>query len=51
MEKATDLEERRIYDRILDVCTPMRFNGENFRKTEAAQTMENAAQLIGGTRN
>ncbi len=47
MKKATDLEERRIYDRILVACAPMRFNGENFRKAEAAQTMENAAQLIG----
>ncbi len=51
MEKAPDLEERRIYDRILDVCAPICFNGENFRKAEAAQTTENAAQLIGVTQN
>lgn len=51
MKKATDLEERRIYDRILVACAPMRFNGENFRKVEAAQTMKNAAQLIGSTQN
>ncbi len=51
MEKATNLEERRIYDRILVACAPMRFNGENFRKADAVQTMENAAQLIGGTQN
>ncbi len=51
MEKATDLEERRIYDRILVACAPMRFNGENFRKAEAVQTMKNAAQLIGMNTN
>ena len=51
MKKATDLEERRIYDCILVACAPMRFNGENFRKANAAQTMNNAAQLIGGTQN
>ncbi len=46
MEKATDLEERRIYDRILVACAPMRFNGENFRKTEAAETMKTASELL-----
>ncbi len=47
MKKATDLEERRIFDRILVACAPICFNGENFRKANAAKTMENAAQLIG----
>ncbi len=46
MKKATDLEERRIYDRRLAACAPMRFNGENFRKAEAAETMKNASALL-----
>ena len=32
MQKAADLDERRIYDRVLEVCVPIQFNGENFRK-------------------
>ena len=30
MQKAADLDERRIYDRVLEVCVPIQFNGENF---------------------
>ena len=32
MKQAADLDDRRIFDRILEVCVPIRFDGENFRK-------------------
>ncbi|MEI3428404.1 MAG: hypothetical protein V8Q82_04060 [Christensenellales bacterium] len=32
MKQAVDLDDRRIYDRILEVCVPIRFDGENFRR-------------------
>ena len=46
MRKATDLDDRRIYDRILAVCTPFRFNGGNFRKSIATDNWEKANQLL-----
>lgn len=46
MQKATDLDDRRIYDRILEVCVPILFNGENFRKGNAAKNLEKAAVLL-----
>ena len=46
MQKATDLDDRRIYDRILEVCVPILFNGENFRKGSAAENLKKAAELL-----
>ena len=46
MQKATDLDDRRIYDRILEVCVPILFNGENFRKGNAAENLKKAAELL-----
>ena len=46
MQKAASLDERRIYDRILEVCVPIRFNGENFRRGNAKHNLEKAAQLL-----
>lgn len=46
MQKAVSLDERRIYDRILKVCVPIRFNGENFRRGNAKHNLEKAAQLL-----
>ncbi len=46
MQNATDTGERRIYDRILAVCTPIRFDGENFRKGIAAENRTKAAALL-----
>ena len=45
MQKATDLDDRRIYDRILEVRVPILFNGENFRKGNAAENLKKAAEL------
>ena len=46
MQKATDLDDRRIYDRVLEVCVPVLFDGENFRKGNAAENLKKAAQLL-----
>ena len=49
MQKATDLDDRRIYDRILEVCTPIAFTGESFRKSNAAENLKKAAQYLNGS--
>lgn len=49
MQKATDLDDRRIYDRILEVCVPILFDGENFRKGNAAENLKKAARLLNST--
>ena len=46
MQKATDLDDRRIYDRVLEVCVPVLFDGENFRKSNAAENLKKAAQIL-----
>jgi len=46
MQKAQDIGDRRIYDRILEVCVPIRFDGENFRKENAQCNLEKAARLL-----
>ena len=46
MQKATDLDDRRIYDRVLEVCVPVLFDGENFRKGNAAENLKKAAQIL-----
>ena len=46
MRKATDLDDRRIYDRILAGCTPFSFNGDNFPKSIATDNCEKANQLL-----
>lgn len=46
MQQATDLDDRRIYDRVLEVCVPVLFNGENFRKGNATKNLKKAAQLL-----
>lgn len=46
MQKASDLDERRIYDRVLEVCVPIQFNGENFRKGNAAENVKRAARIL-----
>lgn len=35
MQEETDIRYARIYDRIFEVCYPMQFTGESFRKKEA----------------
>ncbi len=47
MQKAVSLDERRIYDRILEVCVPIMFDGDSFRKSTAADNLKTAARLLG----
>ena len=44
MQKAADLDERRIYDRVLEACVPIQFNGENFRKGNAVENVKRAGE-------
>ena len=39
MKQATDLDDRRIFDRILEVCVPIMFDGDSFRKSTAADNL------------
>ena len=48
MQKAASLDDRRIYDRILEVCVPIRFDGENFRKGNASANIKKAAEMLNG---
>ena len=51
MKNAADLDDRRIYDRIRQVCMPIQFNGENFRTGITAENMKKAAQLLSDADN
>lgn len=46
LRKAADLNDRRIYDRILKVCVPVMFKGENFRKGNAAENLKKSAKML-----
>ena len=46
MKEATDIDERRIYDRILEKCVPLVFNGENLRNKKAVENTNNAKRLM-----
>ena len=48
MKQAADLDDRRIFDRILEVCVPIRFDGENFRKGNASANIKKAAEKLNG---
>ncbi|QUO36439.1 ATP-binding protein [Clostridiaceae bacterium Marseille-Q4149] len=48
MMQAADLDDRRIFDRILEVCVPIRFDGENFRKGNARANIKKAAEMLNG---
>ena len=38
---------RRFFDRILQVCVPIMFGGDSFRKSTAADNLKTAARLLG----
>ena len=48
MKQAADLDDCRIFDRILEVCVPLRFDGENFRKGNASANIKKAAEMLNG---
>ena len=35
-----DTAHKRIYDRVLEMCVPVKFDGENFRQQKATEKME-----------
>ena len=47
MKQAADLDDRRIFDRIMEVCVPIMFDGDSFRKSTAADNLKTAARLLG----
>ena len=36
-----------FFDRILEVCVPIMFDGDSFRKSTAADNLKTAARLLG----
>lgn len=42
-----DVQHKRIYDRVLGMCVPVKFIGVNFRKQEATTKMSTAKRLFG----
>lgn len=46
LQAPNDLAHARIYDRVLERCTPVRFNGRNYRKDNAAANKDEAARLL-----
>ena len=48
MQHPEDTPHARIYDRILEMCVPVRFTDGNFRKVTAQQKMERLRKLMEG---
>ena len=46
LQNPADTAHARIYDRLLEMCSPIRFTGKNFRKENAAQKMERLKKLM-----
>jgi DNA replication protein DnaC len=44
--KMADIDKARIYDRILEVCQPIAFQGKNYRKDIAQRKRLKAVQLL-----
>ena len=40
IKNPVDTAHKRIYDRVLEMCVPVKFDGENFRQQKAADKME-----------
>lgn len=48
LQHPEDTAHARIYDRLLEMCVPVCFTGENFRKVTAQQKMERLKKLLEG---
>ena len=46
LKNPPDTAHKRIYDRILEICVPIRFNGENMRTAKAKSKLKKAADLL-----
>lgn len=48
MQRASDIRYSRIYDRIFEVCYPVRFTGSSFRKLEAKKRFDEMKYFLEG---
>ena len=48
LQNPEDTAHARIYDRLIEMCSPVRFTGENFRKATAQEKMERLKTLMNG---
>ena len=46
MKNPTKLNEQRIFDRILEMCIPINFDGESIRKINANQKLKKAKEFL-----
>ena len=46
LKNPTDLAHARIYDRILERCAPILFDGKNFREENAGATRQTAKDIV-----
>ncbi len=46
LQNPEDTAHARIYDRLTEMCTPVRITGENFRKAKAREKMERLKMLL-----
>ena len=46
LQHPQDTAHARIYDRLLEMCAPIRFSGENFRKATAQEKLERLKKLM-----
>ena len=46
LQHPQDTAHARIYDRLLEMCAPIRFSGENFRKATAQDKLERLKKLM-----
>lgn len=46
LKNPPDTAHKRIYDRILEMCVPIRFNGENMRTAKAKSKLKKATDLL-----
>ena len=46
LQNPQDTAHARIYDRLLEMCVPVLFTGENIRKATAQQKMERLKELL-----
>lgn len=46
LQNPEDTPHARIYDRLIEMCTPVRITGENFRKAAAREKMEQLKKLL-----
>ena len=49
LKSPQSLAEERIYDRVLEVCVPVFFEGESLRKAKAAKNLQFYRELTGAT--